>query len=152
MRAATAVAAVVRRKIGKKILNKINGKLDAALVGTGWRERNRKAGAKPVPALSPAPSPRCPRIRPRCSRASYARSCRRGQKLYVAANGVPMLRAPRNERAQNYNALLSELEYDTKAGKVVSIDECGEQVVEICAQSRPGLWRCHPSRPQESTG
>ena len=96
---------LVRRAIERGELVLISGKLDAALVKTGWREGNRKEGAPaavsaPLSALSAPPT----------EAADL-------DKL-IALNGGMLPRADADRRKANYDALLREFEYDTKSGAV----------------------------------
>lgn len=118
-----------------------DGKIDAALVGTGWRQGNRHTDARPPP--SPEEVAR--------SRGVDMGTIQAAQKL-MEEGGV--LSIPDAERMkENYLARLRQLEYEQKAGALVPADmvtklvgaeyaKVRTRLMAIPSERSPALHRC----------
>ena len=121
---------VVRRHVARGILKKINGKLDAALVGSDWPAGNRRSSGPEsavsarVSAVSEVSAPESALsedIEPEIVAAA---------DKFIAINGMPMRdRAEAEKIKANYDALLRQLEYDTKSGQVVLVEEVARVII-----------------------
>lgn len=128
---------VVRRKIESGHLQALpDGKLDPALVGTGWRLR---------PVVS-ADSPPKTADSPRVSADLSAVSARDDETLDEAAERLAptMLsqfatKADAEKAKETYLALLRKLEFDEKSGEVVKVSEVARIVGAEYAKVRSKL-------------
>jgi len=96
-----------------------DGKIDDALVGTGWRAANRKAGKLPDEVAG--------------ADAVAAEIASR------AAAGKLLSIADAEQLKENYLARLRQLEYDTKAGAVVPAADVADLVTREYAAVRTRL-------------
>ena len=139
---------LVRRAIEEGRLTALpDGKMDPALVGSGWRKSNRREEPRPkAPTATPEPSPR----------AASAVTCEKpyeAQPLDAPGEGstaadierfieskFPMLsQAEAEKMKENYLALLRQLEYDQKSGLVVRIEDVVAEVAKKFATVRTRL-------------
>ena len=94
-----------------------NGKMDPALVGTGWRGKNRN-----VELASILPDEAAEAAAERLIRASPLMSVADAEKM-----------------KENYLALLRKLEYDEKSGNVVKIEDVAAEIGRALAVVRTRL-------------
>ena len=82
---------IVQRAIQDGRLKLINEKLDAAMVGTGWRETNRRVPPTAAPTNCPAPPPAAPAptTAPDSAPGNHRRSRRVRRRGRAYARGEP---------------------------------------------------------------
>lgn len=123
-----------------------DGTLDPAMVGTGWREGNRR-GANPgansahpvrtasAPAVKTLPKPQAGGGG--SGDATIDTALDRLDALLAAKGHLSLAEAERLK--ENYLALLRQLEYDTKAALVVPVAEVAAEVGQAFATVRTRL-------------
>jgi hypothetical protein len=124
-----------------------HSKLPASLVGTGWRQRNRRSlvtadGVADAGAESP---------RIGADRAAAAMSAADVEAVAkrISNEGAPWSLAEAERRKENALAMLRQLEYDTKSGQVVEVAAAAAIHGEQCANIRNkllGLPSAHAAR------
>ena len=106
-----------------------DGTLDPALVGTGWREENRRGGTVSTPVSTPVST-----LRPDADEALDAAA-----DDLLARSGAALSLAEAERLKENYLARLRQLEYDVKSGLVVPVAEVAKEVGAQYAQVRTRL-------------
>lgn len=119
---------VVRRKIESGHLTLLpNGKLDPALVGTGWRVRNKKTGEPTVSA--PVRSVRTECGQPEAAISVDETAEQAADRIVNIEGRAPFSKAEAERIKENYLALLRQLEYDRESGSVVAVSDVVQAVV-----------------------
>lgn len=111
-----------------------DGSLDPDLVGTGWRKENRDRGNKAA-ALETVATPL----------TATGETPAQAAERIVAAGGADMDLAEAERLKENYLALLRQLEYETKAGRLVDAEEY-ERRAFTAARVERDAWLNWPQR------
>jgi hypothetical protein len=123
---------LVNRAIKTGHLSRLpDGSLDPVLVGTGWREENRRNGNGVSTAPTPSP-PVPPLLQP-------GETPEEAAARFMQASGAALTMMEAERVKENYLALLRQLEYDTKSGLVVPVTEVAKAVGAQFAQVRTAV-------------
>lgn len=133
---------VVRRKIKSGHLNQLpNGKLDPALIGSGWRVRSdadepAEVSAPGVRTVRTVRSVRTHDEQPEAIVADHETAEEAADRIVNVEGRAPFSKAEAERIKENYLALLRQLEYDRESGKVAEIADVVQAVVEEYALIR----------------
>lgn len=105
---------LVRRAIQEGRITALpDGKLDPALVGTAWRETNRRAIA-----MQEGESPET------------------AAKREIELHGAPYSLMEAERIKENYLAMLRQLEYEVKKKELIPFSEATDRIVKACSNIR----------------
>lgn len=142
---------LVRRAIKQGRLNTLGGgTLDPALIGTGWRDANAK-GAKGASANTVAPSVRTSKKAAAPKGPSPQTSVPTDDELAKQAQDIidsgdsPHDYGEALRRKENFLALLRELEYGQKSGRLIELERA-ERVIFECFRGVRDAWLNWPTR------
>lgn len=111
-----------------------NGKLDPALVGTGWMKRNRRAaGGGNSSGKLPG------KVATEVASVAASENPAAAAERILVASGAPWSQAEAERVKENYLALLRQLDYDQKARTVVMVADVTRLVGEEYAKVRTRL-------------
>ena len=111
-----------------------SGKLDPALVGTGWMKRNRRAvGTGNSAGNSPG------KVATEVASVTESDNPAAAAERILVASGAPWSQAEAERVKENYLALLRQLEYDQKARTVVMVADVAALVGQEYANVRTRL-------------
>ena len=130
----------VRKGIRDQVLHSTaDKKLDAALVGSGWRLRNRRAAdraadkVRTVRNLAEVSAPEVSAV------SALDTAPAEAAERILLASGAPWSQGEAERVKENYLALLRQLEYDQKARTVVTVADVARLVGEEYAKVRTRL-------------
>ncbi len=132
----------VRRAVEKGIFSKnADGRLDAALVGSGWRKQNRRSILSDV--RTKQKSPKVVRESPKEPDADETPE--EAAERIMAASGAPHDMAEALRLKENYLALLRQLEYEQKSGALIEMAVAEATFFDVFRAQRDS-WLNWPTR------